>query len=227
MTAPMKGAAALAAFALLECALFFFADRPLALAVHNLDASHHALIEFFRSITDYGKSAWYLWPCGVTVIATAFLVRGKDVPQHYRQLCGYIGVRAFFLFATIAVSGLTADLIKPVLARARPILWLRDGVYGFSPFTSGSVWASMPSGHTTTVFTLACALTVLYPRGRIIWFAYALVLAASRIMVDAHYLSDVVAGAALGWATVTLLRRYGINNAIRVIFPIDSAETPL
>jgi membrane-associated phospholipid phosphatase len=81
----------------------------------------------------------------------------------------------------------------------------------------------MPSGHTTTAFALAFSLSFLYPRLRPLWFAYALVLAASRVMVDAHYLSDVCAGALLGWLTVWVFTKYGMIHVWKVIFPIDTS----
>jgi membrane-associated phospholipid phosphatase len=209
-------------FGLLEYALFLYADRPLAASMKSLDATHPDLINFFRSITDLGKGVWYLAPCGLILIFCGFLSRGKDVPPVYRRLFAYIGVRAFFLFATIGISGIIADIIKPLAGRARPLLWLRDGVYGFDPFNRlGSLWNGMPSGHTTTAFALAFSLSFLYPRLRVLWFSYALLLASSRIMVDAHYLSDVCAGALLGWATVWIFTKCGMIQLWKVIFPID------
>ena len=215
--------AALFGFLLLESLLFFYVDRPVALYTKALDSSAHNLIEFFRAITDLGKSKWYLWPCGLGVLACGFLARGRDVRPVYRRLFAYLGVRAFFLFVPIAVSGIVADILKPLVGRARPALILREGVYGFDPLTAhGFIWNGMPSGHATTAFALACALTFLYPRLRLLWFAYALVLAASRVMVDAHYVSDVCAGAFLGWLTVRLFIKYGMIHVWKVIFPIDS-----
>lgn len=57
---------------------------------------------------------------------------------------------------------------------------------------------SFPSGHTMTAFAVATPLAVYYPA-----FAAALAFCAasvggSRILLGMHYLSDVVAGAALG-----------------------------
>ncbi len=219
----IQGILLVAGFLLFETAMFLYADRPLAAYAKMLDHTDPALTDFFRSITDFGKSKWYLWPCGLATIFCSFLSRGKDVKTGYRRLCGYIGVRAFFLFGTIGISGIVADIIKPLAGRARPLLWLRDGIYGFSPFTrAGFLWNAMPSGHTTTAFALAFSLSLLYPRGRPLWFTYALLLGASRIMVDAHYLSDVCAGAVLGWMTVRLFAKYGMPCLGKVIFPIDS-----
>ena len=209
-------------FFLFEGLLFLYVDRPLAAYTHELDSSAHGVIDFFRSITDLGKSKWYLWPCGLATIFCGFLTRGKDVAPAYRRLCAYIGVRAFFLFATIALSGILADIVKPFAGRARPKLWLDNQIYGFDPFnTHGFLWNGMPSGHTTTAFALAFSLSVFYPRLRLLWFAFAVVLGASRIMVDAHYLSDVCAGAMLGWLTVHVFVNRGMLHWWKVIFPID------
>ena len=211
-----------AAFIAFEYVAFLYLDRPLALFMEQRDISQPHIINFFRHITDLGKSVWYLVPTGLLTLFCAFLSRGKDVPTAYRRLFGYIGVRALFLFSTIGISGIIADIITPIAGRARPILWLRDGIYGFAPFTAqGSLWNGMPSGHTTTAFALAFSLSAFYPKGRILWFAYALLLALSRIIVDAHYLSDVCAGALLGWLTVKLFTKYGISYLWKFLFPVD------
>jgi len=219
----LRYATAIFGFLLVEYVLFLYVDRPLAAYTRSLDTSAHQLIDFFRHITDLGKSKWYLWPCGLATIFCGFLARGKDVRPVYRRLFAYIGVRAFFLFATIGLSGLFADIVKPLAGRARPKLWLDNQIYGFAPFnTHGFLWNGMPSGHTTTAFALAFSLSIFYPRLRLLWFAYALLLGVSRVMVDAHYLSDVCAGAMLGWLTVHLFIKYGMIHVWKVIFPIDS-----
>jgi len=174
-------------------------DRPLAEYVKALDGTSHGLIDFFRSFTDFGKASWYLWPSGISVIFCSFLSRGEDVPPRYRRLFGYVGIRALFLFGAVGVSGIVADILKVLAGRARPLLWLKDWVYGFEPGALSFLWHGMPSGHAATAFAVAFCLVKMYPRWQALWFACALLLASSRVMVDAHYLSDVLAGAALGW----------------------------
>jgi undecaprenyl-diphosphatase len=219
---PAKVASGIVVFFLLEYLLFAYVDRYVAAYTALLDSSDKPLIDFFRTITDLGKGIWYLIPCGVITVTCAFVLRGKYILPRYRLLYGYIGVRTFFLFATIGLSGIAADILKPIVGRGRPTLWLHHNIYGFLPFTKlGFLWNGMPSGHSTTVFALAFCLSYLYPRLRVIWFAYALLLAGSRIMVDAHYLSDVFAGAVLGWATMHLFLKYGMIHLSKVIFPID------
>jgi undecaprenyl-diphosphatase len=57
---------------------------------------------------------------------------------------------------------------------------------------------SFPSGHTITAFAVAISLTHFYPDLTVGLVFCALSVAASRILLGMHVLSDVVAGAAIG-----------------------------
>jgi membrane-associated phospholipid phosphatase len=57
---------------------------------------------------------------------------------------------------------------------------------------------SLPSGHTATAVGLALGLAWLYPHGRWLFFFLAALAGFQRIFANMHYLSDVLAGAALG-----------------------------
>jgi undecaprenyl-diphosphatase len=57
---------------------------------------------------------------------------------------------------------------------------------------------SFPSGHTITAFSVAVALSLFYPDMQPGLYFCAASIAASRILLGMHFLSDVVAGAMLG-----------------------------
>ncbi len=57
---------------------------------------------------------------------------------------------------------------------------------------------SFPSGHTITAFSMAVSLVHFYPSLAVGLFFCAFSIAASRILLGMHFLSDVVAGALLG-----------------------------
>lgn len=57
---------------------------------------------------------------------------------------------------------------------------------------------SFPSGHTITAFAIVTPLMALYPEHAFELCFCALSIAASRIVLGMHFLSDVVAGAAVG-----------------------------
>src|SRR5262249_24743258 len=115
--------------------------------------------------------------------------------------------RATFVFATTLVSGLFSQILKHLFGRARPSLMEIVGPYHFDAFSISARYASFPSGHTVTAFAVALALAWFAPRLRWPLFALAALIGVSRIGVGAHYLSDVLAGAALGLGSTLLMRR--------------------
>ena len=69
---------------------------------------------------------------------------------------------------------------------------------------------SFPSGHSITAFAVAMCLSSFYPDLLVGLIFLAMSVALSRVMLGLHYLSDVVAGSALGaslgYAAFLLLR---------------------
>jgi undecaprenyl-diphosphatase len=100
-----------------------------------------------------------------------------------------------FLFAAVAVSGLTVDLLKVIFGRARPKLLFAAGTYDFSWLGLGADHWSFPSGHAATAAALMTALWCLWPRHVLFYVILAAIVAASRVAIGAHYLSDVMMGA--------------------------------
>jgi len=105
------------------------------------------------------------------------------------------------LIAVVAslTQSAVVELIKALTGRPRPIVVEEDGVSpGF--YGLGFEGNSFPSGHATFAFTLATVAVAFFPRARVPIYAVAAFVAISRIMLDKHYLSDVTAGALLGYA---------------------------
>jgi membrane-associated phospholipid phosphatase len=102
------------------------------------------------------------------------------------------------LFASIALSGIIVDLLKVVVGRPRPKLLFASGAYEFSWIGLGADHWSFPSGHAATAAALATALWCLWPEPLLLYAIAAALVAASRIVMGAHYLSDVIMGAFIG-----------------------------
>jgi undecaprenyl-diphosphatase len=79
------------------------------------------------------------------------------------------------------------------------------GPFTFDPFAGRSTYASFPSGHSTTAFCMAVALSFFLPRWRAPLFLLAGLIAFSRVAVGAHYPSDTIAGAYLGAVSAFLV----------------------
>jgi membrane-associated phospholipid phosphatase len=211
----------------LELAVFYVIDQPLAHYMRDADAARPDIINIFRFITDFAEAKWYLCPVGIILIGCWFLLRKSLVSADIRQRIGRLVQPLMFFFLTIAVSGIVTNMIKPLLGRARPVESDRSQAYGFDPIIFDSSWHSMPSGHATTAAALAMTLTILFPRGRLVWWGVGMVLAFSRVVVNAHYLSDVLAGIVVGvLATLWVDRQrdhQGMFPQLKGIFPIDKS----
>jgi undecaprenyl-diphosphatase len=59
---------------------------------------------------------------------------------------------------------------------------------------------SFPSGHAITAFAVAISVGLFYPYLQTYLLVAAILIAASRIILGMHFLSDVIAGSAIGIA---------------------------
>ena len=114
-------------------------------------------------------------------------------------------IRADHLAACVVAANVLPHLLKAIVDQKRP-----DRCMVHSPRRgiprSGRAWDAFPSGHAVHVGALASGLSWMHPRHiRLIWGVGGL-LAATRVIVLAHWASDVVAGLAAGIAIERLLR---------------------
>ncbi len=131
------------------------------------------------------------------LIVLFFLVAG--VAYRHRRWVSY----AIAMGISGLAAGILAQIVKHLVGRARPELWL-----GASHYAPGSS-TSFPSGHTVGAFALAGVL-VFGSRSwpvRAIAYALALAVGLSRILAFRHWASDVTASMALGLVTAFMVTR--------------------
>lgn len=99
--------------------------------------------------------------------------------------------------SSIIAGGLVTPALKIAVGRERPST--TTGTFHFKPFSTN---ASFPSGHTTEAFAVATSIAENYH----VWWVQALaygtagLVGYARIEQNAHFASDVVAGAIVGWS---------------------------
>ena len=111
----------------------------------------------------------------------------------------------------IAFGGATTNVLKLVIGRARPRERAGRDAFAFRPWRGISDYASFPSGHTTAAFAAASAVsaelscsTFAQSHRRIgrvapfLLYGVAALVGVSRMYHDAHWASDVIAGAGIG-----------------------------
>ncbi len=155
----------------------------------------------------FGESNWYFG----TAIIGFLIFRFYKKNELYAQ-------RFLFLLYINLFSGLLSLILKNLFGRIRP--WgLRNGgdEYGFLLFQNfdmgfiekikyhfttiyngATTYTSFPSGHSTTLFTAATYLSILFPKYIYLWFGMAVLFVSGRLMDSDHFLSDITAGAMLG-----------------------------
>ena len=157
------------------------------------------------------------WHCHATPAldkAALFLtIVGNTGPMVGLGLLVFLGLLgrqqrvAWVFFASVGGSMLLTQVIKPLVARARPALWA-----SIRPEHT----LSFPSGHAMNTAALATALVFVawgsHGRGWVWWLAplFSLAVGWARLYLGVHNPSDVLAGwtAAVAWvAAVQLLAR--------------------
>jgi len=183
-----------AAIAVVEGVSIGWVDRPLAGFVH---AEGAGLQPVFATVGRLGIGYPYLVLCGLAYAALRWGGAAPRLRPWAQPMRRAAAVPAFFL-AAIAVSGLTVDLLKIIFGRTRPQLLFAAGTYDFTWLGMRADHWSFPSGHAATAAALMTALWCLWPRHLLFYVALAVLVAASRVITGAHYLSDIVMGGVIG-----------------------------
>ena len=162
---------------------------------HNPIRDNAVLFEAGRLVSRYGMSV-ILFVFLVLLVLSYKYSRLKDYHQVY-----------LLIFLSFGIAGIAGDLLKEVFDRARPMAEYAGQIN----VTKMSQSPSFPSGHGTK--SIALILPFIYVvsaketykwinlvKGVLIFLAAA--VCYSRILLGAHFLSDILAG--LGMALMSL-----------------------
>lgn len=185
---------------------YFLIDAPLVHFIHENGINKFFGIKLLTHIPDL-------------IIAFLFLYFIFFV-LFYKKFSRVKIFNVFFLsLCSVAISAHLKDFLKFVFGRYWPDTWidnnpslLVNNAYGFHFFQKGSAFQSFPSGHTTVTFAFFIVLMYFYPKHKRMLMVPGVVLAASQVLMHYHFLSDVIAGALLGWLVATVLCHFFANK---------------
>jgi undecaprenyl-diphosphatase len=161
-------------------------------------------VAVFEIVTALGLSGWILIPSAVLLFAIAGL-NGPRLGRMSSHVLTALTIRLGFVFLAVGLPGLVVAVGKRLIGRVRPS---ELGPFAFEPLSWRAAYASLPSGHTTTAFAALIALGAVWPRARPALLVYAIAVGLSRVVVNAHYPSDVIAGALFGGFGAWLVREW-------------------
>lgn len=183
------------------------------LALHPFDSAVYSSLSTLQLPGDVRRewNALQQFGQGTSIALLALIIYLLDKPRR---------ARLFDFALALAVVLITVNVMKLFIGRPRPVLndastfllpWgtypikLADGsimqahAWDLTAPTHAQLW-SMPSAHTAAAFVTALFIAALYPPIRWIAAFLALTVAAGRLVFEAHWLSDVIAGAAISAA---------------------------
>jgi undecaprenyl-diphosphatase len=136
-------------------------------------------------------------------------------------------LRLQFVFFALLAPLFAGEMMKWVVGRGRPFVGGHANPFNFAPFAGTEAYASFPSAHAITAFALAFAVSALWPRARAAMIVYALLIAASRLVLLAHHPSDVVAGALVGVVGAMAVRYWFAARRLGFAIHRDGRIVPL
>lgn len=134
-------------------------------------------------------SLWGDFQTGTCIAVLLLFLAGKIFKKEYWRRVAI----ACFLAASLA--GITVNCISFAAGRPRPYVKIEDRFYGICKSYS---FHSFPSGHSATSFGTATMLSVAFPPLAIPALLTASSIAWSRMALNRHYPSDILAGSFIG-----------------------------
>jgi len=165
--------------------IFYFFNN---LAGKNINLDCAAI--FFASYLQYWLVAGLL----------LFLIFSKDKKREVKNL---VSVVLSVFFSRIVIT----EVIRFFYPVSRP--FVDNHVYSLINHAATS---SFPSGHAAFFFAMAMAVYFFNKKWSAVFFAGAILMGASRVIVGVHWPADILAGAVVGiisaWAVKVALDKY-------------------
>ena len=154
----------------------------------NYVYENESSLKFFKFISRFGMGIISL----MYTILILLSFKNKEL--------GHIKTLFLFVILTFAMSSVAGDLLKEVIGRSRPVVELSGKIM----LKDISDTTSFPSGHATKSMGLALPFIIMALNKdtitkifKVLIFLFAILVCYSRIALQKHFLSDVLAGMAI------------------------------
>ena len=183
-----------------------FVDRPVSTFAHDVFLPQRKFFDALTHLVD----PFHVLASLVLLWTLVQIVRGV-------RLSAFEDV---VLRAAIALAAavMVKDQLKWAFGRTWPETWVQNnpsfignGTFGFFPFHGGQGWYSFPSGHTTIICAVMGVFWMRWPRLRPLWILVAMIVVVGLLGADYHFVSDILAGAALGGAIGLVAADFGLR----------------
>ena len=171
---------------------FYYLDASMAIYW----ALNRDLKNIFEYVTFFGQGGWYLI---ISCLLFIFFKVTYKKPLYAN--------RALFFFVSLSASGILTNILKVIFGRYRPVMLFREGLFGFSFFAYGHPVTSFPSGHSAIITAVMMFFYFIYPKYKYIYILIAILVMMSRVILTAHFITDVIFGSYLA-IFVTIYLKY-------------------
>ena len=151
-------------------------------------------LQFAWKITNFAKGLPWIIAALLFYVSVQGLMAANGETPFLREVSSF----SLALLASFVAGSVVLHTIKIFLGRRRPRDDYEHGLYGFRFFTWEMQFDSFPSGHAMTILCVAVVLSAVVPWLAPLWLLLAAGLAATRALMTAHFVSDVLIGAAIG-----------------------------
>ncbi len=170
--------------------LFFFLTGVCLLLSEGKETSFFSLNPYHSAILDAFFIKFTLLGDGLFSLAVFIMLLAM---RRYYQ--------AMQLLTAFLASALFAQMMKTFFSMPRPKQFFNSGQYAY--FIDGVThigFSSFPSGHATSIFTLATMLALFEKNKKwnVCYLLAAVAVGYSRIYLGQHFLGDVIVGSLIG-----------------------------
>ncbi len=172
------------------------------------DSINHQTKSLFGTLTHFGDSLYFFVPT-ILIWGLIKIIKSKT------QIMETISDISLFIFLNILLSGIVTQILKHIIGRPRPVLYNGFELKSLDIIQFDSKWHSFPSGHTATIFAFIFCMIFLFPKIKNLLIAIAIIIASTRVIVGAHFISDILGGTLVAYlSTIFISKKLANTNKL-------------